>query len=347
MTPVLYNGSPVPDFHHGSATELPDGLQQYALDHKPLPPAPPAKLTGHVIGYRGWYFEGYMLKSSSMPYQWHVGDNQAECEARKDLLQGRPFVNRVGEVIGDHHPTICPNAECECGLYAMHDARFALAMATLPNMIGGAVAAWGRIETHAYGFRAQHAKPILFTYDQSDDPELVERKRAIAGELDIPLVPFEQLEQEACNHGAPVPVEERPTYTWNCLDLDALLLHAGTMWAGQRQAGPSPRRRQLRLVSGLNREARPTTQRDVGINGQALDRAHAGSSGRLRDGTDAQSSASAIANSTAAAINVPCVVIAGFPFGLLNLGFAIGVGLIARRNWQRYRTLRRTTGGQP
>lgn len=63
-----------------------------------------------------------------------------------------------------HRP---PDENCECGLYAYHPwSHFARAMESDRDRGGfslaGVVEAWGRIELHREGFRAEFARPVAF-----------------------------------------------------------------------------------------------------------------------------------------------------------------------------------------
>ena len=59
-----------------------------------------------------------------------------------------------------------PEPDSGCGLYAVHPHAVEAALAYLGGRPGGAIAgiveAWGRVELHEGGFRAQYARPIAF-----------------------------------------------------------------------------------------------------------------------------------------------------------------------------------------
>ena len=56
-----------------------------------------------------------------------------------------------------------PDPECDCGLYAYHPASLTRdhIRGSYGTLLTGIVEAWGRIELHEGGFRAQYARPIL------------------------------------------------------------------------------------------------------------------------------------------------------------------------------------------
>lgn len=199
----------------------------YALDvEMPRPPASadPPRLTGKIIGYRGWTLDGYRLVSANARQHagwWKIGPNKAECR----LEQRIAYITQLGGPIAAQHlwqqvrsagVHNAPHPNCECGLYAYfdvcreHNPHF---FATAKSFVWGAIAAWGHVEVHAGGFRAEYAEPIALGYDPGDPPEQVGKHRAIAEELGLPFVPFDELQAEAVKHGQLVPEDLRPEYT--------------------------------------------------------------------------------------------------------------------------------------
>lgn len=66
-------------------------------------------------------------------------------------------------------PHLAPHPDCSCGIYAMHPNRLDARRELLQKLgrcescgVIGAIEAWGRIEVHASGFRAEHARPVAF-----------------------------------------------------------------------------------------------------------------------------------------------------------------------------------------
>lgn len=90
-----------------------------------------------LIGYRIWRVLDnklcgpYKLNSGGF---WNIS-NVLEARCRKD------------------HPA--PASNCECGLYAFFDSK-PLKIDEF-NLVGGQIKAWGNIEIHEQGFRAQYA----------------------------------------------------------------------------------------------------------------------------------------------------------------------------------------------
>jgi hypothetical protein len=71
---------------------------------------------------------------------------------------------------GVHEP---PGQDCACGLYAYHpdraSTRRAFVAATMGNVVG-IVEAWGKLELHVGGFRAQFARPHAFVRAPGREP---------------------------------------------------------------------------------------------------------------------------------------------------------------------------------
>src|SRR4051812_30981827 len=88
-----------------------------------------------VVGYRLWVAQPEGLCAfDSTP--WPVGDLHAACRTTRE-----------------HQ---APEPGCACGAYGLHQVP-----AVIPaGMALGAIVAWGRLEVHAHGFRAEHVRPI-------------------------------------------------------------------------------------------------------------------------------------------------------------------------------------------
>ncbi len=107
-------------------------------------------LAGTVIGVREWtYDEGLKPITSHLGgFEWRADGSPTEAECRSG-----------------HEP---PQPECGCGLYAYHPWSVfgldLLSRRSSESSVVGLVAAWGKIEVHKDGFRAQQAKPVAFVF---------------------------------------------------------------------------------------------------------------------------------------------------------------------------------------
>jgi len=110
---------------------------------------------------------------------------------------GRPSVAEClspsGKKEKSHRDASAPAIGCTCGLYAHHPwARdawqdFDLLSGSGPNSqrddwILGVVEAWGHLEVHADGFRAQRARPVLLIGAADADPEALDLIRRMGEE---------------------------------------------------------------------------------------------------------------------------------------------------------------------
>jgi hypothetical protein len=144
-----------------------------------------------IVGYRQWRLLEGRLRSLFSESSWLGPELQARCP------------------VGGHDPQITPAQACSCGIYAYYDPCPRTASAATHDLIGGAVVVWGRIELHATGMRAEHARIVALALPVSRGPK---RRAAaeVAERLGIPLVPHRRLRSAAAEHGAPLQSSLRP-----------------------------------------------------------------------------------------------------------------------------------------
>jgi hypothetical protein len=140
-----------------------------------------------VIGFRAWRLDDGRLKALYVPDQtWEHGVTRAVCAE------------------DDGHAA--PHPECDCGLYALHDAPRGTSCSEL---VVGAVAAWGATEVHGNGFRAAAARPVVLSLPPSGR-HIQARLRRLAAEHGALAVPRAHFEAAAAEHGQPLPEAMRP-----------------------------------------------------------------------------------------------------------------------------------------
>ena len=179
------------------------------------PPPDPPRITGKVVAYRAWSLDGYRLRSANHAQHgghWDFGPNRAECliEKRRAYLRSirDPSYHYV-DVPAEAHDA--PSPSCECGLYLYFEPGNANLTTLGPeNAVWGAATAWGKIEVHAHGIRAEYAEPVVLAYGYDQPDEHVERIRVIAEEACVPFVPLNELLREAAKFGDEVPFALRP-----------------------------------------------------------------------------------------------------------------------------------------
>jgi hypothetical protein len=179
--------------------------------------------------FRAWTLDGYRLRSANPAGgYWTAGVNHAEC--RRSSYAPSPLQMPWAVPAGGSRPSAtheAPDPKCHCGLYAWYEPRrLARFMAGDAELVYGVVLAWGRVEVHADGFRAEYAEPALLSYSESQSYRHVRRVQAIGSELGIPVVELDELEDAAQAFGEPVPMELRPKRP-SPFELDPRLVAAG------------------------------------------------------------------------------------------------------------------------
>jgi hypothetical protein len=119
--------------------------------HEPAPDDPPV-VPGTIHGIRCWRLHDDRLGGLFHSADWLEG--------------GRPTRARC-DVRSSHD---APQPDCSCGLYAYHPWSRAAAAAAgqtdtrrgQADVVAGIVEAWGQIDVHADGFRAELARPVAF-----------------------------------------------------------------------------------------------------------------------------------------------------------------------------------------
>jgi hypothetical protein len=146
-----------------------------------------------IIGYRQWRLTAGGLTSVYDGAPWSDARITARCDR-------------------GHSPAEVPAKDCSCGVYAYYDPCPRTASAATPDLIGGAVVVWGRIEAHAYGLRGKHARIVAVELPLSRG----RKRRAVveaAELLGVPAVPHGSLKTVALEHGAVLQPALRPKKT--------------------------------------------------------------------------------------------------------------------------------------
>jgi DNA invertase Pin-like site-specific DNA recombinase len=147
-----------------------------------------------IIGFRHWRLVDGALTSMFSMTPWPASEMTARCPA------------------GHHDPVKTPSPGCTCGIYTYYEPCPRTASASTRDLIGGAVVVWGRVEAHATGVRAEHARIVGL-----DLPLTRGRKRGavlqIAERLGVPAIAHRKLKAVALAHGSPLPASLRPPRT--------------------------------------------------------------------------------------------------------------------------------------
>ncbi len=148
-------------------------------------------LIGVVIGFRQFEVRHGQLWSVLAPHRWTPGPDTATCMAP------------------NRHEEPVPAKHCTCGFYARYTPPARTASLTTPDLVGGAMALWGRIELHAHGMRAEHAAVVALALPFSYGRKRRELLLAAAS-LGVPAVPARRLVAAATTHGEIIPRQMRP-----------------------------------------------------------------------------------------------------------------------------------------
>jgi glycine cleavage system H lipoate-binding protein len=150
-----------------------------------------------VLGFRTWSVdaEGWLLPFSlgAIAGPWRPGANHAVCH----------YAKWRGDGTREQHAA--PHARCMCGLYALVDLDDPRLPRHDPALALGAVAAWGDLEVHRSGFRAEFAAVVALAVAPGLPGHLRRRHERAAARYGVELVAPELLEVTGLRHAAPVP----------------------------------------------------------------------------------------------------------------------------------------------
>jgi hypothetical protein len=157
-------------------------------------------LAAPVVGFRTWRIANRRLVSPYIPCRWEGRVMRAECfDANRGLVRGEGWLDRAHE---------SPHPDCRCGIYAYHTPGPRTYFGE-SWWCGGLVLAWGNLEVHADGLRAQFARVEALSGPESCDPRVRAAVAEVAGRLGVPLVAAEALPELAQALGGTVPAALR------------------------------------------------------------------------------------------------------------------------------------------
>jgi hypothetical protein len=183
-------------------------------------------LTGEVVGYRQWRVTPDLeLRAAAHRGRdvWSLGENAAVCRRMCDPVSGSIFSTLVGPIAAPCDDT--PGPDCECGFYGLHSPNDlwygSSALSTLSGLftfstglddpdplVSGVIVAWGKMQVHHQGFRAEFARVAALAIPESKRDAAV--ARAVAAAYDVPCVPAKALPKIGDEFGSTVPEGLRP-----------------------------------------------------------------------------------------------------------------------------------------
>lgn len=143
-----------------------------------------------VIGFRVWKLLDGKLYSPLQSHRWAPGTNKARCR-------------RGG---------MAPSCHATCGLYAQYHID-GISSALRAVGVIGAIQAWGTLEAHPTGFRAEYARPILLACSPYANTRQLRRIKQAATDYRLEVVAESELEERSYTYGARLDVKSA-LYSW-------------------------------------------------------------------------------------------------------------------------------------
>ena len=158
-------------------------------------------LAGPVVGFRAWRIVGDRILSPYIPCTWDGPILHAACfDANRRLQLGKGWLTE---------PHDSPHPDCQCGIYAYHRPGTQAYYGDF-DWSEGVITAWGRIEAHRDGLRAEHARIEALSRPPAHEPQRRRAVEAIGERLGVPLVPRAELTDVAQGLGGVLPAGLRP-----------------------------------------------------------------------------------------------------------------------------------------
>jgi hypothetical protein len=129
--------------------------------------------------------------------RWEGRVLHAACHPVNKRIQ----LGHQGWLAADH---ASPHPDCQCGIYAYHRPGRRNWFGEF-DWVEGIVTVWGRLEAHADGLRAEHARIEAFVVPGGDQRVRAPVVEAIAARLGTDLVTRVEMEEAALRYGAPLP----------------------------------------------------------------------------------------------------------------------------------------------
>jgi hypothetical protein len=174
-----------------------------------------------VVGVRGFRRCGHMLASPFQGDEWRMPEAHAVCVPKRSAttaalvrLGQKPKtaastaarnVRRQRRLLP--HPA--PHADCSCGIYGYHEPDDE----HLTEPIVAIVQAWGLLQVHPRGFRAEHVRVVALALNPEPGvagERFVEVARRASAWWKVPLLTRSEVAASISEFGSSVPIELRP-----------------------------------------------------------------------------------------------------------------------------------------
>jgi len=137
-----------------------------------------------VVAFRSWRVVDGRLRSVYEPVFWLEPTQRAECRAARRA----------------HPAHDAPASGCSCGIYASHEADHHFPTVDHRG-VSGIVTAWGNIEVHLDGIRAEWVQVEALAIYERWSRRQVDAVLAVAEELGSDVVDLNELEDAAGRYG--------------------------------------------------------------------------------------------------------------------------------------------------
>jgi hypothetical protein len=137
-----------------------------------------------VVAFRKWRIVDGRLRSLYEPVFWLDPMQRADCRAEH---RGHP-------------PHEAPQSGCTCGIYASHEADYEFPTVDYRG-VSGIVTAWGHIEVHADGIRAEWVQVEALSIYQRWTRRQIDAVRSVAEDLGSDVIDLNDLEAAAGRYG--------------------------------------------------------------------------------------------------------------------------------------------------
>jgi hypothetical protein len=137
-----------------------------------------------LVAFRSWRISGGRLVSPFIPCRWDGRVMHAACfDANRTLTRGSGWVAE---------PHASPDPRCQCGIYGYFEPG-PRSWYGEAYWCEGVVTAWGRVEVHRDGFRAEHARVEALAVPENRFPHAQEAVREAAQTVGVPLIAAAEL----------------------------------------------------------------------------------------------------------------------------------------------------------
>jgi hypothetical protein len=180
-------------------------------------------LIEHVVGVRGFSRAGHMLASPFQGDEWRKPEQHARCSPSRPRtaaalarlgIKPKPAASTAAQLVQRQErlqPHRAPHEDCHCGLYAYHDTDTDFLEF---HPITAIVQAWGLLQVHARGFRAEHLRVVALALGDIEPTVSGERYAEVARRAcawwKVPVLTREGLAASLSEFGSPVPEDLRP-----------------------------------------------------------------------------------------------------------------------------------------